>query len=407
MGVIEIRPIIMQKTSKLLSLSAWVRASTIAAVLTGNFCYTALADNLPVSNTGCWVLSEATDYVYNKDSASRSLTPKEAALRHTLSITVAQNVINSFTFKVGCMIESATPIFELKVSGLDIRIFDSINDFVYARFMVDDNQEYSLRGDIMSSDRIMFVPSTSSQDKNLSDLFLQMREGGTLKIGLLQGENSQVREYKVPLAGFMEYSDQILQSCQNYHQYSTDQMQFLPDYITKEPEGYAPKNYSLKQVEQNVVDPNAPVPVAPMPEVTPPPQPQTPHEILPFAPDGGPASIGPDGRPIGAESYHSFGSSEHSYGPAQGPMQIGPDGTPVAPAAQGAAPAAPVPAPAQGPNMAAPVPADTATGVAPASPAPAGAAPVGATQAPAAAGAAPAPAAANGAAPAGNNIDIF
>lgn len=322
----------MLKTCKIFSLG-----TVVAAWLGGATCSMVSAADMPLSDAGRWVLSEATDYAYSKDSSSRYLSPKEAALRHTLSINIKQNVINSFTFKVGCMIESATPLFELKVSSLDIRIFDSINDFVYARFMVDDNQEYSLRGEIMSSDRILFVPATRSQDKNLSDLFLQMREGGTLKIGLLQGENAKVREYEVPLAGFMEYSDEILQSCQNYHQYSTDQMQFLPDYMTKEPDGYAPKDFSLKQKDETVVDPNAPKPVEPAP-VEPQPAVQTTPEVLPFAPDGGPASIGPDGRPIGAGNSHDWNSASRSLGTAQGPMQIGPDGRPVMPAqnAQGA-----------------------------------------------------------------------
>lgn len=333
----------MQKTSKLFSLGAWAKATSLGVVLSASFCSNLWAANLPISDQGRWILSEDQDYAYNKDSISHSLTPKEAVPRYSLSINVAQNVINSFTFKVGCMLESATPMFEMRVSGLDIRIFDSINDFVFARFMVDDNQEYSLRGEIMSSDRILFLPSTHGQDKNLSDLFLQMREGGVLKIGLLQGENDRVREYEVPLAGFMQYSDQILQSCQNYHQYSTDPVQFLPDYMTKEPDGYAPKNFSLKQMDAEVIDPNAPAPVPVEVEVqTPKPEVQAPPEILPFAPDGGPASIGPDGRPIGAGSHNVNGNQ--SFGQAQGPMQIGPDGRPVAPAAPAGAGTATAPA---------------------------------------------------------------
>ena len=322
--------------TKFVLRSAWLAALLTTAL--GMHTATAAGfEDLPISKDGRWVMTEDPAYAYAKGSASRYLTPKEAALRHTLSVTVQEDMVNAVTFKVGCMLESSTPLFELNVSGLDIRIFDSINDFVYARFLVDDNQEYSLRGDIMSSKRIMFAPTTRVQDKNLSDLFLQMREGGQLKIGLLQGENAQVREYTIPLQGFMQYSDQILQSCQSYHQYAGNQpMQFLPDYMTTEPEGYAPKNFTLRQDDEQVVDPNAPQ-IAPVVAKTPEPEPvakPTPPDVLPFTPDGSPASIGPDGMPIGvsgagAQTGHVGQSVEQSLGTASGPMQIGPDGMPI------------------------------------------------------------------------------
>lgn len=330
----------MQRTCKIFLRKNRLRAIAVAvaASLVGGLSSTAFAspaDGAFGYRAGQWVLREAPSYVYAKGSSSRYLTPKEAALRHTLSITIQQNVINRFSFKVGCMMESATPLFELNVSSLDIRVFDSINDFVFARFLVDDNQEYSLRGEIVSSDRILFVPSTQSQNKNLSDIFLQMREGGNLKIALLQGDRAKAREYTVPLDGFMQYSDEILRSCQSYNQNSQEKMQFLPDYITKEPEGYAAKEYSLKQLDVNVINPNAPRKIeepAPAPE---PVEPQKPQEVLLFTPGGGPASIGPDGRPIGAGG--SGGSNNGSLGTAQGPMQIGPDGRPTTGAAQPAA----------------------------------------------------------------------
>ena len=79
-------------------------------------------------------------------------------------------------------------------------------------------------------------------------------------------------------------------------------------------------------------NPVEPAPFEPQPAVQPTP------EVLAFAPDGGPASIGPDCRPIGAGNSHDWNSASRSLGTAQGPMQIGPDGRPVMPAqnAQGA-----------------------------------------------------------------------
>lgn len=322
--------------TKFVLRSAWLAALFTTSLGVHTATAASFAD-LPISKDSRWVMTEDPSYAYSKGSSSRYLTPKEAALRHTLSVTVQEDMVNAVTFKVGCMLESSTPLFELNVSGLDIRIFDSINDFVYARFMVDDNQEYSLRGDIMSSKRIMFAPTTRVQDKNLSDLFLQMREGGQLKIGLLQGENAKVREYTIPLNGFMQYSDQILQSCQSYHQYAgNQQMQFLPDYMTTEPEGYAPKDFTLRQDDEKVVDPNAPKP-APVVAEAPKPEPvaePTPPDVLPFTPDGSPASIGPDGKPIGvhgsaAQTGRVGQSVDQSLGTASGPMQIGPDGMPI------------------------------------------------------------------------------
>lgn len=333
------------------------------------------ASGFPISTEGSWQFTEDSDYSYAKGSASHMLSTQEAVLHHSLFIKINRSMIDQFTFKVGCMVQNPTPLFELRVNSLDIRLFDSVNDFVYARMMVDDNQEYSLRGEIAGRNRIIFAPITKAQERGLSDLFLQMREGGKMKIGLLQGENGQVRVYEIPLAGFIDYSDKILQSCQAYNQYFKGEQQYLPDYMAKEPEGYAPKDYSLKQAD-DVIDPNAPV-AAPEPEPVVEEVEVVKHdvkpEVLPFAPGGGPASIGPDGMPIGAVGSTVGASSgqavDKSFGTAQGPMQIGPDGMPVAagtpqanapaaptvPAAPDQAPAA---APVQQPAAAAPAPAE-------------------------------------------------
>ena len=336
-------------------MSAW--ACTVAgaafctlsamALLGGN--EPAYAANAYSSNpTGVWVYSEAPNYTYAKGSASQMLSIQEAILHHSLGITIKRSLTDQFGFKVGCMVQNPTPLFELDVNSLDIRLFDTINDFVYARFMVDDNQEYSLRGEIAGRARIIFAPITKTQERSLSDLFLQMREGGTLKVGLLQGERDRVRTYEIPLDGFMDYSDHIVQSCQNYNQSYHGKQQYLPDYMSKEPTGYAPKNYSLKKATEQVIDPYAPQPqpepVAPTEEAPKAP----PREVLPFVPGGGPASIGPDGLPVGAQGSAVQGTNgapaDTSLGTASGPMQIGPDGMPImnsapttAPAGQGAA----------------------------------------------------------------------
>lgn len=285
-----------------------------------------------VSTNNSWQFTEDPEYSYAKGTASQLITIKEAVLHHALSININRSMIDSFTFKVGCMLENPTPLLELKVNSLDIRLFDSFNDFVFARFIVDEGQEYSLRGDLAGRNRILFAPITKNQERSLADLFLQMREGGTLKIGLLQGNSNSVRMYEVPLAGFMDYSDSLIQSCQNFNRAYRGERPYLPDYMAKEPDGYAPKDFSLKP-EEEVIDPYAPKPVVVEEKVEEVKKEEPKPEILPFAPGGGPASIGPDGRPIGAAGGVDTGTNgsqvEKSLGNAQGPMQIGPDGKPI------------------------------------------------------------------------------
>ena len=319
-------------------MSAWagslagaaICALSATALLGGNAA--SAANAYSQHPTGVWVYSEDPNYTYAKGSASQMLSIQEAILHHSLGITVKRSLTDQFGFKVGCMVQNPTPLFELNVNSLDIRLFDSINDFVFARFIVDDNQEYSLRGEIAGRSRIIFAPITKTQERSLSDLFLQMREGGTLKIGLLQGKRDRVRTYEVPLTGFMDYSDRILQSCQNYNQSFHGQQQYLPDYMSKEPSGYAPKEYSLKRPTEEIIDPYAPkIQPEPTPVEEEPKAP--PREVLPFVPGGGPASIGPDGLPVGAQGSAVQGQAgapvDAPLGTASGPMQIGPDGMPI------------------------------------------------------------------------------
>lgn len=297
------------------------------------------ASDIPVSTANSWRFIEDPDYTYAKGSASQLLSLKEVVLHHALMIKINKNTIDSYTFKVGCMLQNPTPLFELKVNSLDIRLFDSVNDFVFARFIVDNNQEYSLRGELTGRNRIVFGPITKNQERSLSDLFLQMREGGELKIAMLQGNTNKPRMYNIPLPGFMEYSDKIVKSCTDYNSMFGGNRTYLPDYMAKEPVGYATKDFSLKKKEEDVIDPNAPRPVvAEKPKEEPKSEPIP--EVMPFAPGGGPVSIGEDGRPVGADGSAVAGASgaqaDRSLGAAQGPMQIGPDGRPVAPQAQNA-----------------------------------------------------------------------
>ena len=79
-----------------------------------------------------------------------------------------------------------------------------------------------------------------------------MREGGELKIAMLQGDATKARVYEVPLAGFIDYSDKIMKSCTDYNVLYQGKPNYLPDYMSKEPEGYAVKDFSLKEEEEEV-----------------------------------------------------------------------------------------------------------------------------------------------------------
>ena len=125
-------------------MSAWAGslagAAVAMALLGGNAAYAANAYSQ--QPTGVWVYREDPNYTYAKGSASQMLSIQEAILHHSLGITLKRSLTDQFGFKVGCMVQNPTPLFELDVNSLDIRLFDSINDFVYARFIVDNNQEY-------------------------------------------------------------------------------------------------------------------------------------------------------------------------------------------------------------------------------------------------------------------------
>ena len=98
------------------------------------------SSDIAVSTANSWRFVEDPEYAYAKGSSSKLLSLKEAVLHHALMIKINKNMIDSYTFKVGCILQNPTPLFEIKVNSLDIRLFDSVNDFVFARFIVDNNQ---------------------------------------------------------------------------------------------------------------------------------------------------------------------------------------------------------------------------------------------------------------------------
>lgn len=283
-----------------------------------------------ISSTYIWRLLKNSDYTFEKGSPAKILQLDKNILHRQAVFKVQRSITNKYTFKVGCMYQSATPAFELDVSSLDISMADSFKGYVFARFLVDKGQEYSLRAEIIPPSRLVFAPLTQSQSGKLSDLFMQLNEGGELQIALLQGDERSPRFYQIPLEGFFSLSKTVMSDCQKLNKLAMNhrgKVSFLPDYLTKEPDGLAPDKFSLKPKLPNdglqIAEPpkaeKEVPPKAPEPEVKEDDEEEAP-EVQLFTPGGGVASIGDDGKPI---------TQDDSIGQSKGEMQIGEDGNPV------------------------------------------------------------------------------
>lgn len=274
-----------------------------------------------VGSAGMWRLLEDPDYQVSKGSPAQMVRADRAVMNREARYVRRASLVNTFTFRIGCAFQSKTPVFELDVQPLDIRISDQFNGYAFARFLVDDSQEYSLRGEYIPPARLVFAPITRSQDKSISDIFLQLGEGGVLRIALLQGLNADPRIYELPLTGVMELSGQVLSDCTRLNAASGSRGAYLPDYLTSESAGYAMPKWSLKKPlpTDGLTPPPAPAETPAAEEAAP--------EVKYFEPGGAPASIGPDGKPIVQNG--SDGEDPEDLGKTQGAMKIGPDGMPV------------------------------------------------------------------------------
>ena len=271
-----------------------------------------------------------SDVVFHRGSPAKILQIDRNITHRQAVLNVVGSLTNRYSFKVGCMYQSATPAFTIDLSTLDISVTDLARGYVFARVLVDKGQEYSLRGEVIPPSRIVFTPLTSSQQKKLSDLFLQLSEGGMLYISVLQGPTRDPRVFSIPLDGFFEFSKVVIEDCKSLNAVAQDhrgQVKLLPDYVSREPADAAPKDYTLKPKKGS--DGLDEVP----PKVEEPPKPEVnePEEeapsILPFTQGGGVASIGDDGKPITADEA-SEQAKEDNLGQAKS-MKIGDDGKPV------------------------------------------------------------------------------
>lgn len=276
-----------------------------------------------------WRLADAPDYHFESGSPAKLIRADRAVLNRQARFKLRSGLVNSFTFRVSCVFQSKIPAFELDVEPLDIRISDQFNGYAFARFAVDDGQEYSLRGEYLPPARLIFAPLSKSQEKKISDLFIQLNEGGNLRMALLQGENADPRVYSVPLAGFAAMAGEVSSDCVRLNAATGKRNAYVPDYLTSEPSGYVKKGYSVKKKKPNdgltPADQNS---ISAQEEQANKQEEQEP-EVHYFEPGGGTASIDKDGMPVTKDSQNPSDQDEGLIPANNGaPMSIGSDGSP-------------------------------------------------------------------------------
>ena len=301
------------KMSRLLKLIP--RLTVLAAGLV-SACALAAGSGWEVSNAKMWRLLDKAEFAVNT-SVPANFIDRDKIVRHReLSYRFNQGLTTNLNFRVGCLIQSPTPVIDITVSPLDIAITDQFNGYAFARFLVDKETEYTLRGEFYPPARLVFAPMTRLQYRSMNNLIMQMREGKTLKYAILQGYDRQPRLFEIPLIGFVQQVDEVLGDCARLHEsvpYSDTELKFLPDYVSVVPVDAAPAYFTLKGFHVGSdglgTEEDGDEAVAQDYE-------QSPPDVHYFTPGGSAASIGPDGLPI-------------QSGKSGREMAIGPDGFPI------------------------------------------------------------------------------
>ena len=305
---------------------------TACAFLSASCCFAVDVSGWSMGESGMWRLADAPDYHFESGSPAKLIRADRAVMNRQARFKLRSGLVNSFTFRVSCVFQSKVPAFELDVEPLDIRISDQFNGYAFARFAVDDGQEYSLRAEYLPPARLIFAPLSRSQEKKISDLFIQLNEGGNLRMALLQGEHAEPRVYSVPLAGFAAMAGEVSSDCVRLNSASGKRNAYAPDYLTSEPSGYVKKGYSVKKKQPNdglsPADQNS---ISAQEEQAGDQEAKEP-EVHYFEPGGGTASIGNDGMPITKDSTNTTNTKDQDDGikPLNdgAPMSIGSDGSP-------------------------------------------------------------------------------
>ena len=303
--------------------------SATGVLLSTSCSFAAEISGWSMGESGMWRLADAPDYHFESGSPSKLIRADRAVLNRQARFKLRSGLVNSFTFRVSCVFQSKIPAFELDVEPLDIRISDQFNGYAFARFAVDDGQEYSLRGEYLPPARLIFAPLSKSQEKKISDLFIQLNECGNLRMALLQGENADPRVYSVQLAGFAAMAGEVSSDCVRLNAATGKRNAYVPDYLTSEPSGYVKKGYSVKKKKPNdgltPADQNS---ISAQEEQANKQEEQEP-EVHYFEPGGGTASIDKDGMPVTKDSQNPSDQDEGLIPANNGaPMSIGSDGSP-------------------------------------------------------------------------------
>ncbi len=283
-----------------------------------------------LSSTGTWVLNENAAYSAAKGSASKLLSLDEAVPHHKASLKIRPNIISEVTLSFTCVLPAPDASLELRVPSLDISLKDAFQGFAFARFLVDNKQEYSLRGEIAPRGRLVFAPLSKRQKDALDKLFADLKDGNELKVALLQGQY-EPRLYVFPLDGLDEHLEAVKQDCATLASAGGyDGSDLVPDYLTYERNDSAPRGYRLQNNQRPV---EAAIEIAAPEE---PPAAVQPPAPIPFSGEGGRASIDADGNVIMApDPAQSAGQSNagnilpDGFGTNNGPMQIDESGMPI------------------------------------------------------------------------------
>lgn len=280
-----------------------------------------------MSSTNIWYMQNNPYYDTTKESSSKLLTPQESIAFRQAVIKIQPNIVNSFTFKLTCSFNASNPSIEFRLSPLDISMLDMQKGYVFARFCVDSIEEFSLRGEIVSANRILFAPFTKNQSNSLNKLISQMNTGTELKIALLEGKTMRPREFSIPLSGVSAFVNEIKSDCSKLSKAMGVKDNFLPDYLTIEPKDAAIKDFSLIKKDEPIMPPMMPEPVQNTQKAT-----EQKPPVYEFTGDGGMTSIGPDGKPLMPDNQNTDNNTNTVIDEKlkdNEPMSIGSDGKPI------------------------------------------------------------------------------
>ena len=90
-----------------------------------------------VSSSYVWRLLDSHDNTFNSGSPAKILQIDRTVMHRQAVFTVKRSLTNKYSFKTGCMYQSATPAFELDVPARDIEMKNRNGGRVFTGFLVE------------------------------------------------------------------------------------------------------------------------------------------------------------------------------------------------------------------------------------------------------------------------------